>query len=89
MEGGLLEDEVACLHVVPAKKKKKCILDMGKLRERRTCWQSGLCREDLGEPWNGSELPMLETAGRLQKGRDSSSAAEIRDSDFESLTGER
>lgn len=71
------------------RKKKKCILDMGKLRERRTCRQSGLCREDLEEPWNGSELPMLETTGRLQKGRGSSLAAEIQDSDFESLTGER
>lgn len=32
---------------------------------------------------------MLETAGRLQKGRGSGLAAEIGDSDFESLTGER
>ena len=36
---------------------KKSVLDMGKLRERRTCWPSGLSRDCLEEPRCGSEPP--------------------------------
>ena len=40
-----------------SKKKKKSILHRGKLRERRTCWLSGLSRDCLEELRGGSEPP--------------------------------
>lgn len=39
------------------KKEKKSFLDLGKLRERRTCWLSGLSRDCLEETRCGSKLP--------------------------------
>ena len=53
-----MADTLCITLCVFSKKKKKCILDLGKLRERRTCWLSGLSRDRLEEPRCGRELPL-------------------------------